>query len=69
MLASSIDQPPSLGLPGDFWVKSVRIDRGRCAQYPVLSQMPEIFEKDGFKFFFYSNEPLPIHIHVRYGGG
>jgi hypothetical protein len=26
-------------------------------------------EKDGFKFFFYSNEHLPIHVHVRYGGG
>jgi hypothetical protein len=31
--------------------------------------MPRIFEKDGFKFFFYSNEHLPIHVHVRHGGG
>ncbi|MGR3294364.1 MAG: DUF4160 domain-containing protein [Candidatus Scalindua sp.] len=31
--------------------------------------MSKIFEKDGFKFFFYSNEHRPIHIHVRYGGG
>ena len=31
--------------------------------------MPKIFEKDGFKFFFYSNEHRPIHVHVRYGGG
>ncbi len=31
--------------------------------------MPTIFEKDGYKFFFYSNEHLPIHVHVRYGGG
>jgi|SaaInlStandDraft_7_1057024.scaffolds.fasta_scaffold453053_1 hypothetical protein len=31
--------------------------------------MPKIFEKDGFKFFFYSNEHKPIHVHVRYGGG
>ena len=31
--------------------------------------MPTIFEKDGFKFFFYSNEHRPIHVHVRYGGG
>ncbi|HTA94655.1 MAG TPA: DUF4160 domain-containing protein, partial [Verrucomicrobiae bacterium] len=30
--------------------------------------MPTIFEKDGFKFFFYSNEHRPIHVHVRYGG-
>ena len=32
--------------------------------------MPKIFEKDGFKFFFFSNEgnPLePCHIHVRKG--
>lgn len=31
--------------------------------------MPKIFEKDGYKFFFYSNEHEPIHVHVRYGGG
>ena len=31
--------------------------------------MPTIFEKDGYKFFFYSNEHLPIHTHVRHGGG
>ncbi len=31
--------------------------------------MPKIFEKDGFVFFFYSNEHRPIHVHVRYGGG
>jgi Domain of unknown function (DUF4160) len=31
--------------------------------------MPRIFEKDGFRFFFYSNEHLPIHVHVRRGGG
>ena len=31
--------------------------------------MPTIFEKDGYKFFFYSNEHLPIHVHVRRGGG
>jgi hypothetical protein len=31
--------------------------------------MPIIFEKDGYKFFFYSNEHEPIHVHVRYGGG
>ena len=31
--------------------------------------MPKIFEKDGYRFFFYSNEHLPIHVHVRYGGG
>jgi hypothetical protein len=31
--------------------------------------MPRIFEKDGFSFFFYSNEHLPIHVHVRKSGG
>jgi hypothetical protein len=31
--------------------------------------VPTIFEKDGYKFFFYSNEHLPIHTHVRHGGG
>ncbi|HVU26543.1 MAG TPA: DUF4160 domain-containing protein [Verrucomicrobiae bacterium] len=31
--------------------------------------MPIIFQKNGFKFFFYSNEHRPIHVHVRYGGG
>jgi Domain of unknown function (DUF4160) len=31
--------------------------------------MPKIFEKDGYRFFFYSNDHQPIHVHVRYGGG
>jgi hypothetical protein len=31
--------------------------------------MPKIFEKNGYRFFFYSNEHRPIHVHVRYGGG
>ena len=31
--------------------------------------MPKVFEKDGYRFSFYSNEHLPIHVHVRYGGG
>ena len=31
--------------------------------------MPIIFEKDGFRFFFYSNEHRPIHVHVRRGDG
>jgi len=31
--------------------------------------MPNIFEKDGYRFFFYSNEHRPIHVHVRRGGG
>ena len=31
--------------------------------------MPTVFTEDGFRFFFYSNEHLPIHVHVLYGGG
>jgi Domain of unknown function (DUF4160) len=31
--------------------------------------MPKVFEKDGYTFFFYSNEHRPIHVHVRYGDG
>ena len=31
--------------------------------------MPRIFEKDGYRFFFYSNDHRPIHVHVRYGSG
>lgn len=31
--------------------------------------MPTVFTKNGFRFFFYSNEHRPIHVHVRKGGG
>ena len=31
--------------------------------------MPKVFEKDGFSFYFYSNDHVPIHVHVSYGGG
>ena len=32
--------------------------------------MPEVFRKEGFVFFFYSNEGRePMHIHVRKAGG
>ena len=31
--------------------------------------MPKVFEKDGYAFFFYSNEHRPIRVHVRRGGG
>jgi hypothetical protein len=31
--------------------------------------MPEIFRVFGFRFLFYSNDHLPIHIHVRNGDG
>jgi len=31
--------------------------------------VPRIFEKDGYLFFFYSNDHTPIHVHVRKGDG
>ncbi|HQO03517.1 MAG TPA: DUF4160 domain-containing protein [Spirochaetota bacterium] len=33
--------------------------------------MPRVFEWNGYKFFFFSNEGIPLepcHIHVRKGG-
>lgn len=35
-------------------------------QYNIV--MPTIFEIFGLRFFFYSDEHLPIHVHVEYGG-
>jgi len=29
--------------------------------------MPKVFERDGYKFSFYSNEHRPIHVHLRHG--
>ena len=31
--------------------------------------MPKVLEQDGYVFFFYSNEHVPVHVHVRFGGG
>lgn len=31
--------------------------------------MPTVFVKDGYRFFFYSNDHEPIHVHVRRGNG
>lgn len=31
--------------------------------------MPTLLIEDGFKFFFYANEHLPMHIHVARGDG
>jgi len=31
--------------------------------------MPTVFEQEGFRFFFYSNDHTPIHVHVSYAGG
>lgn len=31
--------------------------------------MPNIFTAAGYRFFFYSNDHRPIHVHVRKGDG
>jgi len=31
--------------------------------------VPTVFTKDGYRFFFYSNDHTPIHVHVRRGDG
>jgi hypothetical protein len=31
--------------------------------------MPTVLLIDGFRFFFYMNEHLPVHIHVSKGDG
>ncbi len=31
--------------------------------------MPELFRMFGIRFFFFSNEHLPIHVHVRNADG
>ena len=31
--------------------------------------MPTLFRYDGYRFYFYSNEHLPEHIHVENGEG
>ena len=31
--------------------------------------MPSALNKDGFIFYFYSNEHEPVHVHVRNGSG
>ena len=46
-----------------------KVDTARNVEY--IFTMPRVFEIDGYKFFFFSNEgnPLePCHIHVRKSG-
>lgn len=31
--------------------------------------MPTLLIQNGFKFFFYANEHLPLHVHVTKGSG
>ena len=51
-------------------------DLGRLEKIIAFSQgdwfqfsMPLVFEKEGFRFVFYSNDHRPIHVHVRKGDG
>ena len=39
-----------------------------CLLYLLLN-MPELFRLFGLKFFFYSNEHLPINVHVSNADG
>ena len=34
-----------------------------------FTRMPSVFTKNGFRFFFYTNDHGPLHVHVRKGGG
>ena len=31
--------------------------------------MPTLFIVEGFRFFFFSNDHAPVHVHVQHGGG
>ncbi len=31
--------------------------------------MPTILHLDGYRFYFFSNEHEPIHVHVKFGAG
>ncbi len=31
--------------------------------------MPEVFRSLGYRFYFYSDDHMPIHIHVAFGDG
>jgi hypothetical protein len=64
-IAGLHDANPRAGNPIQSQKSNLRL--GSIPRY--FSPMPTILEKDGFKFLFYSNEHLPIHVYVRYGGG
>lgn len=38
----------------------------KLKQYTV---MPTLFELFGLRFYFYSDEHLPIHVHIQNGDG
>ena len=37
--------------------------------FNLLKNMPELFRFYGIKFFFFSNEHLPIHVHIQNSDG
>ena len=49
------------------WNKAV-VGIKNCT-YICLTDMPTLFYYNGFRFFFYSDEHLPEHIHVENGDG
>ncbi|MDQ6656252.1 MAG: DUF4160 domain-containing protein [Verrucomicrobiota bacterium] len=46
---------------------TIRVDSAEARLY--AARVPTIFEQDGYRFFFYSNDHEPAHVHVRRGGG
>jgi hypothetical protein len=43
----------------------------RCIFYRETNEMPKVFEWNGYRFFFFSNEGIPrepCHVHIRKGG-
>ena len=54
-------------MPSEWMWVTRRSCKTKGALY--VSLMPLVFEKDGFKFTFYSNDHRPIHVHVRKGDG
>ena len=43
--------------------------RSTLVEKTKSNPMPTVFTQDGYRFFFYSNDHTPIHVHVQYGGG
>ena len=47
--------------------------QARCLGFSVNIRKgkprPTVFTKEGYRFFFYSNDHEPIHVHVARGGG
>lgn len=31
--------------------------------------MPTVLSQDGYRFYFFSNEHEPMHVHVKFGAG